>query len=233
MKWIRSLQLGFAYLAAIVLVSSTASSRANQAQLKFALCMLIAQLPTLALKIVSKRLRPVVADAHWLNVVTVRRLLGVHESVNTPKEARESFPSGDAVGAGVFYGVLACSTDSSLWLIPVVITLFGRVYFWAHHIGDVSVGCIIGLSVSYVLHAIVGDMVLTLWHFLGVLAAFMLVWHSLSKLRGKVHPRDELVVDKVEKAVEKAVEKVVEKAAERIGRVETVEKVPNDTHKSE
>jgi membrane-associated phospholipid phosphatase len=161
----------------------------------FGLAMLAAQLPTLMIKIFSSRLRPVIAEAHWLNVNSTPRLVHIHKFVDTPKEARESFPSGDAVGAGVFYGVLAYHTQNFLWMIPVLFTLFGRVYFWAHHLGDVSAGCGIGMGVAYLLHVLCGSTILTIWHLAVSLPPFIVAYSSLSKYRGRSHPHHHIVPD--------------------------------------
>jgi membrane-associated phospholipid phosphatase len=182
-------KLDWVYLGTVCLLSGFfTTTTAHQLQLMFGLAMLAAQLPTLLIKIFASRLRPVVADALWLNAKIVPRIVHIHKFVDTPKEARESFPSGDAVGAGVFYGIIACHTQNPLWILPTLFTLFGRVYFWAHHVGDVSVGCGLGLGAAYLLHVLCAGTVLTIWHLAGSLPPFIIAYRSMSKFRGTTHP---------------------------------------------
>lgn len=199
-KLLRS-RLDFVYLGVFCVLSKLfASSRAHQAMLLFGLTMLAAQLPTLVVKIFSSRVRPVIAEKDWLNTTTTPRLVPIHKFVDNPKEARESFPSGDAVGAGVFYGVIAFFTQNLLWLLPVFITLFGRVYFWAHHIGDVSVGGALGVAVAALLHLLCGGVELTIWHFAVSLPPFLVCYSKLAKLRGgHHHPEHDHALPKIPK----------------------------------
>ena len=55
----------------------------------------------------------------------------------------ESFPSGDVAGAMVFGGVVYEHEFGISFLCICLDVALGRMYFWAHHLFDVSVGALI------------------------------------------------------------------------------------------
>merc|ERR1719320_2301779 len=57
--------------------------------------------------------------------------------------AYKSFPSGDVMLAVIFAFFLSEAAPSYLWTLIPVLSLFGRMYFWAHYFLDCVAG---GLS---------------------------------------------------------------------------------------
>ena len=66
--------------------------------------------------------------------------------------AYASFPSGDAAGAAAFAVSAFWLSMNPLWLLCAPLSAFGRMYFHAHHLLDVSVGVGIGALVTAGLH---------------------------------------------------------------------------------
>lgn len=84
------------------------------------------------------------------------RLLPLHEHLCTGYTAIESFPSGDACGGAVASTVLWLVTGGGSWLVwlPMLLSSYGRMYIWAHHLLDVVVGAAIGAGATLALHAV-------------------------------------------------------------------------------
>jgi membrane-associated phospholipid phosphatase len=115
-----------------------------------------------ALKTVYARRRPCISvdGCQYLDDV---RMLPLHEHLCAGYTAIESFPSGDACGGAVASTALYLVTGSSSWLIwlPMLLSAYGRVYIWAHHILDVVVGAALGIGISLALNR------LSPWHSFG------------------------------------------------------------------
>ena len=109
---------------------------------------LLTQLVVLFLKLVCRRLRPALArpSSH----ASLRRLLPSITFVGKKGYmVFESFPSGDAAGATVFAIVLSDLLGGPWWpYLLAVGSAFGRIYFFAHHIGDVAVGAALAAAVT-------------------------------------------------------------------------------------
>jgi membrane-associated phospholipid phosphatase len=63
-------------------------------------------------------------------------------------ENNHAMPSGDSAQAGVFMVALAMAWQQPLLLLAIPLTMFGRVYFGCHWIGDTIVGSVMGGLVS-------------------------------------------------------------------------------------
>lgn len=61
----------------------------------------------------------------------------------------ESFPSGDAAGAGAFGYSVMLFTGNPLWLVATLAGCFGRVFLHVHHLLDVTVGAFLGFAAAY------------------------------------------------------------------------------------
>jgi len=117
----------------------------------------VALIPTLLIKHVARRRRPVVCDVAALGEATahaadlkrlriIPRLLG--------RDANAAFPSGDAVGALVFAHALHRCGHSSWGCACAFGSCVGRIYWHAHHALDVAVGAAIGLGTSMLLSSL-------------------------------------------------------------------------------
>ena len=71
-------------------------------------------------------------------------------------ECLESFPSGDSAGAGAFGLSVYLFTGNPLWLLATAAGMFGRVFIHAHHLLDVVVGALIGVTSTALLHVCIG-----------------------------------------------------------------------------
>jgi len=59
-----------------------------------------------------------------------------------------SFPSGDSAEAGCWGACVAIATNSKWPLLATPLTMFARVYYGAHYVGDTIVGAALGASVA-------------------------------------------------------------------------------------
>jgi len=98
----------------------------------YTLCTLFAQTLVLMLKRGAARPRPCIRGLGLpLRVVPLSRF------VDSAKYATESFPSGDSAQAMVFVATLLRVGYGRKWLVLVVASAAGRVFFHAHHVLDV------------------------------------------------------------------------------------------------
>ena len=137
----------------------------------FAVSWTLGQFLCHMLKFTGGRLRPI---AHF-DLSSVRReFKELRYLFATGQTALESFPSADATGAGSF--------TASLWFygfpwyvcgVPGLASTFARVYFHAHHVGDVSIGFTIGFLGHAALFYAFGDRSLGAPHVFAAAAAFI------------------------------------------------------------
>jgi len=146
--------------------SSKASTSASASLGSYHLCLyLLSQIVALQLKTLAHRKRPGLCDSLQSELKKVRRHFPELTYMNASGYAVfESFPSADAAGAMIFSCALSLAIKNndddddddnssaaatSNWVyIFVIITSFGRMYYWAHHLLDVLVGCMI----PYLIH---------------------------------------------------------------------------------
>eukprot|EP00299_Pterocystis_sp_00344_P010962 c5038_g1_i1.p1 GENE.c5038_g1_i1~~c5038_g1_i1.p1 ORF type:complete len:272 (+),score=12.60 c5038_g1_i1:39-854(+) len=114
----------------------------------------------LLLKTLIPRTRPMCALKDHLDLSRRHPLLRHYiKSVGLRSET-ESFPSGDAcIAASFCLTAFSCTNIGWIWMFALF-AMFGRVYFWAHHLGDVIVGAVIGVAVAAVILLLVPH---TMW----------------------------------------------------------------------
>jgi membrane-associated phospholipid phosphatase len=74
------------------------------------------------------------------------------------RDGRSSFPSGDTAGAmAVVYPLLRCGGGSGqvLAMSCLILSCFGRMYFLAHHMGDVLAGIVVAVPCCWLLEYVV------------------------------------------------------------------------------
>lgn len=156
------------------------------APVSFYLCSyMFTQTFVLFLKALTRRVRPGVALAGELEKVP-RRIPSLTYLRMKGHTAIESFPSGDAAGAAVFSAslVIACG-----WSVPAagtfaLLSAFGRMYLWAHHLADVSAGAAIAVACCWALDAAAGGhAAFGLVHVGLAIPAFASVYGIVLKLR--------------------------------------------------
>ena len=117
---------------------------------------LFTQIFVAALKVHTKRMRPGIAMRIRLNGVR-RYLHTLNYHGRKGNTVFESFPSGDVAGAMVFSMALFMSTNLGFLSFAFVsMSALGRMYFWAHHLFDVSVGALIALICCTILDTAIG-----------------------------------------------------------------------------
>lgn len=125
---------------------------------------LFTQVFVVILKTFARRVRPGIALSAQLNG-TSRYLKTLNYHNKKGYTVFESFPSGDVAGAMVFSHTIAIATGSSTWpYVFACMSAFGRMYFFAHHLGDVSVGALFAWIVTNSVHAVVGWQNVTILH---------------------------------------------------------------------
>jgi membrane-associated phospholipid phosphatase len=75
-----------------------------------------------------------------------RRSVPLSVFVSDVKHSVESFPSGDAAQSMIFFATLLAMGMSFYWVILVVLSSTGRVFFHAHHVFDVVAGMLIAIT---------------------------------------------------------------------------------------
>lgn len=116
----------------------------------FVTCWIIAQILNQTIKVRAARRRPLVVEEIEPRLSKVRRHFpSVKAMLSRGETSRESFPSGDTVGAACFSCVLYI-IKAPTWTYGLgLVTAFGRMYFHAHHFLDVSIGYVIGWMVPW------------------------------------------------------------------------------------
>ena len=96
----------------------------------------------------------------------------------------EAFPSGDVASAAAFSATLVLlGGGPGMWAFTVLSAL-GRIYFHAHHLLDVMVGCLVGAITVFA-----ADKVLPIVHWTAVHAAssvlvFVIAMRAMKKQKG-------------------------------------------------
>ncbi len=155
------------------------------ALVSFYLCAwFTAEAVVVALKVLAGRQRPGVALANELSSVprALPALTYLHAGGET---AVQSFPSGDATGAAVFATclVLSAGTSERSACCYAVLVAFGRMYLWAHHLADVTAGCLIGALCTAVLDAALGAHNFGLVHLSAGVGVILPVYFSRTELK--------------------------------------------------
>ena len=144
------------YLTLVLILATWGSVAAHGAALPsfYVSAYMFTQTFVVALKYVTRRMRPgIVLD---LRLKRVRRHLPcLNYRGKRGATVLESFPSGDVAGAAVLSTSLYLATDSYASFLFTVGSAFGRMYFWAHHLGDVLVGAAIAVVCTVAIHRFV------------------------------------------------------------------------------
>eukprot|EP00939_MAST-03C_sp_MAST-3C-sp1_P002147 g2147.t1 len=135
---------------------------------------LFTQIFVLALKYTARRMRPGICLEMKLNR-TKRYLPTLNYKGKKGATVLESFPSGDVAGAAVFSYVLFIVTGNYASFAFAFASAFGRMYFWAHHLGDVVVGFAFGCAGPALLHRLVGWEQWTVFYGVGLSAVSMVL----------------------------------------------------------
>lgn len=107
----------------------------------------ITQIQILSLKYICRRMRP--AHACYDKLKGRKRMLKEVTFLGTRGfTVFEAFPSGDAAGGMVASTVVWVVTGSKWSWIWALGASYGRIYFFAHHVFDVFVGCLIAGSTT-------------------------------------------------------------------------------------
>ncbi|KAK8803799.1 hypothetical protein WA158_001493 [Blastocystis sp. Blastoise] len=104
------------------------------------------------LKYVFRRDRPHVDAVN-------NKLIHMRQYLNNP-----AFPSGDSAQAAVFSGVFLYHTHNLLFLLLPLPTMFSRVYYGAHWVGDTLAGDFIGLFISIYVSTLLNNLTKSLVH---------------------------------------------------------------------
>jgi membrane-associated phospholipid phosphatase len=114
-------------------------------------------IPVLGLKGAARRRRPVVCPKEAVGVsVAVAQSRKALQSIPRMlhEDGNASFPSGDVAGAVSFaYPLVMCGGSAPLAAACVALSAFGRVYWQAHHLLDVTCGGLISLGACALLEA--------------------------------------------------------------------------------
>lgn len=172
-------------------------ARARNSGLLYLILWYLSILPVLTLKSVAGRRRPVASDPKHIGdeavAAAARKALSHIPAMHKEGDANSSFPSGDVAGVVAFaYPLLRCSGASSWQLLIastcIGLSAFGRMYFQAHHLMDVTMGgacaLLTGLLFEYATTGFVGDVctVPRQWWEPAVAFALLVVWAKSSKV---------------------------------------------------
>ncbi|KAG8463854.1 hypothetical protein KFE25_000022 [Diacronema lutheri] len=141
------------------------------------------------LKTIFARRRPCISMA-GCERLDDERLLPLHEHLCVGHTAIESFPSGDAIGGAVASSALYLASGGAsvfVWL-PLILSAYGRVYIWAHHLLDVLVGAAIGVGISCGLHALSPWTEFGMWQLLLCVAIFVIGRKLVVRLQPQLPP---------------------------------------------
>jgi len=136
------------------LALAASSARSLIQPLAFYLCSyMFTQVFVMVGKVFGRRMRPGVALSRELQKVP-RAIPALNYLDIKGSTVFESFPSGDAAGAAVFSSALVATASWSPYYACVFagLSAFGRVYLFAHHVFDVSVGMAIAVACSKLLN---------------------------------------------------------------------------------
>ena len=170
-------KIPYVLLVGIVVAYSSAYDAVVAGHAFYICCWGLTQLPIVYIKLIAGRRRPCAVPYRngtgGLDKVK-RTVVGKYMSLHLQlgRSAIESFPSGDAAGAGAFGAALVLITGNYMWLLATVLGSFGRVYFHAHHLLDVVFGASVGVVVTYSLNSAIPWQTFTWMHWLTVLVLF-------------------------------------------------------------
>ncbi|KAJ1638076.1 hypothetical protein T492DRAFT_946261 [Pavlovales sp. CCMP2436] len=136
------------------------------------------------LKTVFARRRPCIS-VEGCELLDELRLLPLHEHLCAGYTAIESFPSGDACGGAVASSALYLATGGVSWLVwlPMLFSMYGRMYIWAHHLLDVVAGAVVGVAISFALNRVCPWREFSLLQLLICMGIFTLGRKGIVKLR--------------------------------------------------
>jgi membrane-associated phospholipid phosphatase len=139
------------------------------------------------LKTVFARRRPCIT-ADGCERLDQLRLLPLHEHLCVGFTAIESFPSGDACGGAVASTALYLATGGTLWVVwlPMLLSAYGRMYIWAHHLLDVAAGAALGVATTLLVDRAVA------WSTFGLLPLLVCIGVFALGRKGIVRLRPEL-----------------------------------------
>lgn len=97
---------------------------------------------------------------HALLCQVKRHLPQNQHILRSPTTRNGSFPSGDVSGAAALAASAATASAAAapmalLWVLIPLSSAFGRVFFHAHHVIDVTCGALLGLAVPLATRAVV------------------------------------------------------------------------------
>jgi len=116
------------------------------------------------------------------------RVVDLYQFVAEDPAQHESFPSGDATQAAVWFVSFALCSGANWWSYLAFLPMFGRVYFWCHYVGDVVGGGLIGLSSTLIVNWIQSPFRFTIPQILAVNLVFYPV--TLLQMKHRERRRD-------------------------------------------
>eukprot|EP00802_Teleaulax_amphioxeia_P021355 Tamp_21708.p1 GENE.Tamp_21708~~Tamp_21708.p1 ORF type:complete len:314 (+),score=39.74 Tamp_21708:48-989(+) len=141
--------VGFVHMALCTLLCGRTDA---SAAISFWVCTwFYSQLANQAIKNVFWRRRPIACLSEKEGQLAPRHFPQFKIMLSDRPDCLESFPSGDAAGAGGFGYTLLLFTGNPLWLMVTIAACFGRVFLHVHHVLDVSVGAFVGVYTAYLL----------------------------------------------------------------------------------
>ena len=171
-------------------VSSLLGERALAAHIFYLCSYFITQMFVLTGKVFTRRLRPGSCMEEELMKVQ-RELPPLNYIGKTGHTVFESFPSGDAAGAMCLSAAAYAITGyTQRWVFAFgFLSAFGRMYFFAHHFGDVSVGIGIAAAVVFAADAVLSWETFGVFHFCFLFPVFVLFYGQISKFKKDVPPK--------------------------------------------
>lgn len=131
-------------LVCILLSTYMCSSKGNGVPAFYITSYMFTQTFIFIGKIKGQRMRP--GAAHPRLERDISRLIPtINYGGAKGQNVFQAFPSGDAAGAMCFSYTLYLITNDSWSFMWVVLSMFGRMYLWAHHLVDVVVGALISV----------------------------------------------------------------------------------------
>mmetsp|Transcript_16501 Transcript_16501/g.34051 ORF Transcript_16501/g.34051 Transcript_16501/m.34051 type:complete len:301 (-) Transcript_16501:70-972(-) len=176
----------FISILAVQLSCHYNSARSSAVASRYLCSYFMTQLWVLWLKFVCRRMRP--AHAMTEELKSHKRRLPKMTFLGTKGyTVFESFPSGDAAGGMVAsLALIDAIPGVGYWGYALAVgASFGRMYFFAHHVLDVSVGCGIACVCTEALKTVgrAHDFEYGIWHAVAGMVLFILGYKQLCKMR--------------------------------------------------